>query len=107
MAIPADPIGGLSLEHLLDELGARKMTHLLVEPGVKLAQSFLRKNLADRVWIFRSPMLADAADALAAERIEYPMSGKLLLDGDELSEYLNPGSGVFYSLQKTVDLGSV
>lgn len=107
MTIPADPIGGLSLEHLLDKLGARKMTHLLVEPGVKLAQSFLRKNLADRVWIFRSPMRTEAADAPAAVRIDYPVSGRISLDGDELSEYLNPGSEVFYSLEGSVDIRSI
>ncbi len=67
-ALPIDPAGGLSLGHLLDELGVEKMTHLLVEPGVKLAQSFVWENLADRVWIFRSAIRAEAEDAPAAER---------------------------------------
>ena len=100
----SDSEGMLSLEHLLDELGARKMSHLLVEPGVKLAQSFLRRNLVDRVWIFRSPMRVDAPDAPEAAHFDYPMTGRIPLDGDELREYLNPGSGAFYSLQKSVDL---
>jgi diaminohydroxyphosphoribosylaminopyrimidine deaminase/5-amino-6-(5-phosphoribosylamino)uracil reductase len=105
-ALPADA-SGLSLGHLLDELGARKMTHLLVEPGVKLAESFLRQNLADRVWIFRSPIRVDARDAPAAAEIEFPMSEKISLDGDELCEFLNSGSPVFYSLEKSADLSLV
>jgi diaminohydroxyphosphoribosylaminopyrimidine deaminase/5-amino-6-(5-phosphoribosylamino)uracil reductase len=103
-ALPADAAGGLSLGHLLDELGTEKMTHLLVEPGVKLAESFLRQNLADRVWIFRSPIRADAGDAPAAAKIDFPMSGKISLDGDELCEFLNSGSPVFYSLERSADL---
>ena len=106
LGLPADAIGGRSLEHLLDELGARKITHLLVEPGVKMAQSFLRRNLADRVWIFRSPMRVDAADAPAAAHFDYPMVGRISLDGDELTEYLNPASKAFYSLQESADLGN-
>jgi len=102
--LPADAIGGLSLEHLLDELGARNMTHLLVEPGVKLAESFLRENLADRVWVFRSPMTVNAEDAPAAAHVDYPMSGMIGLSEDDLTEYLNPASPVFYSLQKSADL---
>jgi diaminohydroxyphosphoribosylaminopyrimidine deaminase / 5-amino-6-(5-phosphoribosylamino)uracil reductase len=101
--LPADAIGELSLEHLLDELGSRKMTHLLVEPGAKLAQSFLRRNLADRVWIFRSQTRADAADAPVAARVDYPITGMVNLDGDELTEYLNPAAKAFYSLRQSAD----
>jgi riboflavin biosynthesis pyrimidine reductase len=80
------------------------MTHLLVEPGVKLAESFLRENLADRVWVFRSPMTVNAEDAPAAAHVDYPMSGMIGLSEDDLTEYLNPASPVFYSLQKSADL---
>lgn len=98
--------GRLSLEQLLDELGRRGMTHLLVEPGAKLAESFLRQNLADRVWIFRSPKRAHAADpgALGAAQVDYPTTGKIALDGDQLTEYLNPQSPVFFSPSKSADL---
>ncbi|MGD0464484.1 MAG: bifunctional diaminohydroxyphosphoribosylaminopyrimidine deaminase/5-amino-6-(5-phosphoribosylamino)uracil reductase RibD [Tepidisphaeraceae bacterium] len=96
--------GLISLEHLLDELGGRGVTHLLVEPGVKLARSFLGQNLADRVWIFHSPMRLNAADAPAAMRVLYPTTGIVDLDGDELHEHLNPASAVFYSPQRSADL---
>jgi diaminohydroxyphosphoribosylaminopyrimidine deaminase / 5-amino-6-(5-phosphoribosylamino)uracil reductase len=102
--LPGDAIGELSLEHLLDELGSRKMTHLLVEPGTKLAQSFLRRNLADRVWIFRSPMRVDAADAPVAAHFDYPMTRRIAMDGDELTEFLNPSSAVFFSPRRSADL---
>jgi diaminohydroxyphosphoribosylaminopyrimidine deaminase/5-amino-6-(5-phosphoribosylamino)uracil reductase len=103
LPLRSDSEGMLSLEHLLDELGARKISHLLVEPGVKLAQSFLSRNLADRVWIFRSAMRVEVKDAPAAVHVDYPATGRIQIDGDELTEYLNPKSAVFYSLQSSVD----
>jgi diaminohydroxyphosphoribosylaminopyrimidine deaminase/5-amino-6-(5-phosphoribosylamino)uracil reductase len=101
--IPLRGDGHVSLEHLLDELGGRGLTHLLVEPGVKLARSFLGQNLADRVWVFHSPMRVNADDAPAAMRVLYPTTGIVDLDGDELHEHLNPGSAVFYSLERSAD----
>jgi diaminohydroxyphosphoribosylaminopyrimidine deaminase / 5-amino-6-(5-phosphoribosylamino)uracil reductase len=102
--VPLRGEGRISLEHLLDELGRRRVTHLLVEPGAKLARSFLGQSLADRVWIFHSPMRVNAIDAPAAMRVDYPTTGSIALDGDELSEHLNPGSAVFYSLEPSADL---
>jgi diaminohydroxyphosphoribosylaminopyrimidine deaminase / 5-amino-6-(5-phosphoribosylamino)uracil reductase len=93
----------LSLEHLLKDLGRRGMTHLLVEPGPKLAQSFLHQNLADRVWVFHSPRKAGAPDAPDAVGIDYPMTGSVPLDGDELREHLNPASSAFHCLAKSAD----
>jgi diaminohydroxyphosphoribosylaminopyrimidine deaminase / 5-amino-6-(5-phosphoribosylamino)uracil reductase len=94
----------ISLEHLLDELGRRGVTHLLVEPGVKLARSFLGQSLADRVWIFHSPLRVNAEDAPDAMRVIYPSTGIVELDGDELHEHLNPGSSVFYAMERSADL---
>jgi diaminohydroxyphosphoribosylaminopyrimidine deaminase/5-amino-6-(5-phosphoribosylamino)uracil reductase len=99
--------GRLSLDHLLDELGKRGLTHLLVEPGPTLAESFLRRSQADRVWITRSPKRVEAENAPKAARIDYPATGSVVLDGDELTEYLNPASSAFYSLQKSADLALV
>jgi diaminohydroxyphosphoribosylaminopyrimidine deaminase / 5-amino-6-(5-phosphoribosylamino)uracil reductase len=96
--------GRISLEHLLDDLGARGVTHLLVEPGAKLARSFLGQNLADRVWVFRSPLRINDEDAPAAMRVIYPSSGTVELNGDELSEYLNPESAVFFAMEPSADL---
>jgi diaminohydroxyphosphoribosylaminopyrimidine deaminase/5-amino-6-(5-phosphoribosylamino)uracil reductase len=101
--VPLRGEGRISLEHLLDELGRRSVTHLLVEPGAKLARSFLGQSLADRVWIFHSPLRVNANDAPVAMRVDYPTTGSIALDGDELSEHLNPGSAVFYSLESSAD----
>jgi diaminohydroxyphosphoribosylaminopyrimidine deaminase / 5-amino-6-(5-phosphoribosylamino)uracil reductase len=102
-SLPSERMGNLSLAALLDELGKKKFTHLLVEPGPTLARSFIDSNLADRVWIFRSPIRADAADAPAAVHIDYPVAAKISLDGDELREYLNPAGEAFYLLQKSAN----
>jgi diaminohydroxyphosphoribosylaminopyrimidine deaminase/5-amino-6-(5-phosphoribosylamino)uracil reductase len=107
VSLPTDDYGLLSLEHLLDELTTRGVTHLIVEPGVQLAQSFLRSNLADRVWIFQSPKRVDAEDAPAAAKIDYSMTGRVAIEGDELYEYLNPASPVFFSLRRSADLEMV
>jgi diaminohydroxyphosphoribosylaminopyrimidine deaminase/5-amino-6-(5-phosphoribosylamino)uracil reductase len=104
IALQEESGGGLSLEQLLDELGRRGMTHLLVESGAKLAGSFLGQNLADRVWIFRSPKRVDAENAPAAATVDYPKTGQIALDGDQLTEYLNPKSPAFFSLSTSADL---
>ncbi|MGA2440773.1 MAG: bifunctional diaminohydroxyphosphoribosylaminopyrimidine deaminase/5-amino-6-(5-phosphoribosylamino)uracil reductase RibD, partial [Tepidisphaeraceae bacterium] len=88
LPLGVDTDGRLSLDDLLDELGKRGLTHLLVEPGPALAESFLRKNLADRVWIFRSPKRVGPEKSPEAATIDYPATGNVVLDGDELTEYL-------------------
>jgi diaminohydroxyphosphoribosylaminopyrimidine deaminase / 5-amino-6-(5-phosphoribosylamino)uracil reductase len=102
--IPLRGQGRISLEHLLDELGGRGVTHLVVEPGAKLARSFLGQNLADRIWIFHSPLRVNAEDAPDAMRVMYPTTGVVDLNGDELHEHLNPGSSAFYAMEKSADL---
>jgi diaminohydroxyphosphoribosylaminopyrimidine deaminase/5-amino-6-(5-phosphoribosylamino)uracil reductase len=99
--------GRLSLDDLLDKLGKRGLTHLLVEPGPTLAESFLRRNLADRVWIFRSPKRIGPEKSPEAAKIDYPATGSVPLDGDELTEYLNPVGSAFYARQKSADLAMV
>jgi diaminohydroxyphosphoribosylaminopyrimidine deaminase/5-amino-6-(5-phosphoribosylamino)uracil reductase len=103
LALPVDGAGGLSLKDLLAELGSRRISHLLVEPGGRVAESFLGEGLADRVWISRSPKAVDAADAPAAARIDYPAAGSMSIEGDELSEYLNPQSPAFFALEESAD----
>ena len=56
MALPAEDDERLSLADLLDELGRRPITHLLVEPGTTLGPGFLREDVADRIWVFRAPI---------------------------------------------------
>lgn len=49
--------GRLNLEAMLDELGARRVTSVLVEGGATLAASLLKGGLVDRVVLYYSPML--------------------------------------------------
>ena len=102
--LPVDQSGQLSLPHLLADLGRQSVTHLLVEPGPTLAESFLTQTLADRVWLIRSPRPIGDAAAPAAQLVSYPVSGETDLEGDRLTEHLNPGSAVFYTLAPSADL---
>jgi len=109
MPIGADPELGpdatinLCLPAVLDDLGRRSITHLLVEPGPTLAASFLRSNLADRVWVFHSPKRLDAPTAADAPEVTYPTVGQATLDGDSLIEYLNSASPAFFAPAQSAD----
>lgn len=57
---------GLALGELLDELGRRGMTNLMVEGGAAVLDSFFRERLVDRVAVFVAPeMSGDASLATA------------------------------------------
>lgn len=96
--------GQLDLKQMLVDLYEQGVTHLLVEPGPTLAKSFLDQNLADRVWIFCSPKVIEGHDAPSAPIVDYPASGQLILDDDQLTEYLNRASPAFVCLQASPDL---
>jgi diaminohydroxyphosphoribosylaminopyrimidine deaminase / 5-amino-6-(5-phosphoribosylamino)uracil reductase len=95
--------GSLLLSHLLDDLGGRGVSNLLVEAGPTLAASFLQQSLADRVWIFRSPKRIEDPTALDAMTMEWPATGQISLAGDRLTEYLNPLSPVFFAMERSAD----
>jgi len=48
---------GIDLGALLEELGRREWTHLLVEGGRGVISSFLREGLADELMVFVAPLL--------------------------------------------------
>ena len=54
LELPRGP-GGIDLGGLLDELGRRQWTYLLVEGGEKVLRSFLYGGLADEMVVFISP----------------------------------------------------
>jgi diaminohydroxyphosphoribosylaminopyrimidine deaminase/5-amino-6-(5-phosphoribosylamino)uracil reductase len=56
--------GGVSLAALLDELGRRQWTHLLVEGGRAVLGAFLRQKLADELLVFIAPKLLGGAASL-------------------------------------------
>jgi diaminohydroxyphosphoribosylaminopyrimidine deaminase/5-amino-6-(5-phosphoribosylamino)uracil reductase len=55
--------GRVSLAGLLDELGRRQMTNVLVEGGAELLGAFFDDQLADEVVVFVSPQLIGGAAA--------------------------------------------
>jgi diaminohydroxyphosphoribosylaminopyrimidine deaminase/5-amino-6-(5-phosphoribosylamino)uracil reductase len=81
------------------------LTHLLVEPGPTLARSFLETDLVDRVWIFSSSAALNEASAPSAMAIpeHYVRTGALNVQGDLLTEYLDPRGSVFFACQPSAD----
>ena len=60
LRVPSAP---LSLRGVLEDLGARGMSRVLVEGGARVLGSFLAAGLVDRVMIFVSPRILASADA--------------------------------------------
>lgn len=104
LALPTDANQRVSFPAVLEELGRRSVTHLLVEPGPTLARTLLEGGFADRVWVFRSPHSIGASDAPTAPTVPYPSSGNVELQGDQLTEYLNPSDGCFFANRPSADL---
>jgi riboflavin biosynthesis pyrimidine reductase len=90
---------------LLAKLGKMKLTHLLVEPGPRLAATFLQQNLADRVWVIRSPRPLNEPDAPRAIAVPFPATASRTMDDDLLSEHLNPASPVFFHAAPSPEFG--
>jgi len=84
---------GIDIGSLLDECGRRGMHDLLVEPGPKLLESFLRGGLWDRIWVIRSSnalgtgLAGDPQGSLPAG----PVVRKLDLGGD-FATLVSPGA---------------
>jgi diaminohydroxyphosphoribosylaminopyrimidine deaminase / 5-amino-6-(5-phosphoribosylamino)uracil reductase len=86
--------------------GHPPITHLLVEPGPTLASAFFAEtDLVDRVWVFRSPRTVHAATAPDATPVpaNFVQSGRLDLDGDTLTEYLNSDSPTYAATEPSAD----
>lgn len=60
------PPGRVGLGGLLDELGRRRMTNVLVEGGGEALGGFFDAGLVDRVMIFVAPLIIGGADATPA-----------------------------------------
>jgi diaminohydroxyphosphoribosylaminopyrimidine deaminase/5-amino-6-(5-phosphoribosylamino)uracil reductase len=66
LAVPPDKSGEIDLKHLLQSLGERHISSLLVEGGSKVITSFLRQKLADKVVVAIAPrILGRGMDAVA------------------------------------------
>jgi len=95
-----------SIEEILADAHARRITHLLVEPGPALAGIFFEGGWVDRLWVFQSPQSIDDPIAPAAAEIpgDYRTTGSLEFKGDRLTEFLNPNSAVFFEAATSADL---
>ena len=62
--------GGVDLEALLNELGRRRWTHLLVEGGAAVLGSFIKAALADELLVFICPARAAAGAAAVLPRFD-------------------------------------
>lgn len=63
LRLPADPFGRVDLAALLDALGAREITDLLVEGGAAVHGAFLDERLAQRLAAFIAPKLVGGSEA--------------------------------------------
>ncbi len=63
----AEEAGRVAIPALLDELGSRQWTHLLVEGGPTVLDSVVRAGLADELMVYVSPQRVAGQDNLAAE----------------------------------------
>jgi diaminohydroxyphosphoribosylaminopyrimidine deaminase/5-amino-6-(5-phosphoribosylamino)uracil reductase len=91
------------LEQVLQDLGQRGVTHLLVEGGPEVARSFLEQGLADRAWVFQSPQTLDSPAAPDAPVLTMPAIADARVDGDRVTEHLNTASPVFFDARPSVD----
>lgn len=68
---------GLDLNNLLDRAGQRGITSILVEGGRRLTTSFLKRNLADKLYVMIAPMIIgsgiDAVGELGIRRLSQAM----------------------------------
>lgn len=69
LALPAKD-GLLGLAELLDELGRRQWTYLLVEGGARVHRSFIEQGLADELLVFVSPAGLDGRNLPLLPRLD-------------------------------------
>ncbi|HEY1683484.1 MAG TPA: bifunctional diaminohydroxyphosphoribosylaminopyrimidine deaminase/5-amino-6-(5-phosphoribosylamino)uracil reductase RibD [Tepidisphaeraceae bacterium] len=104
-ALGAELIAVSSLGQVIADWHRRRFTHVLVEPGSALARAFFAANYADRLWVITSPKELQSSIAPSASPIPgyFHATGKVSLQGDELVEYLNTQSPVFFSPEISAD----
>ncbi|MGA2583669.1 MAG: bifunctional diaminohydroxyphosphoribosylaminopyrimidine deaminase/5-amino-6-(5-phosphoribosylamino)uracil reductase RibD [Tepidisphaeraceae bacterium] len=101
--VVTDAHGHVSLAQVLNDLGGRNVTHVMVEPGPILAAAFLRDNLADRAWIFESSKNVPEKSARDAIDLQFVTVGEADFEADRFSERLNPKSECFFSAVNSAD----
>jgi len=89
--------GHVNFPEVLRWLGEAKCSHLLVEPGPRLARALISKGLVDRIWVIQSPKPLAEIGAPHAPDIPWPATGTRRVGEDTLGEYLNPDSPCFFT----------
>jgi diaminohydroxyphosphoribosylaminopyrimidine deaminase / 5-amino-6-(5-phosphoribosylamino)uracil reductase len=74
VAFVADHAAGLDLKAVLEELHRRSVLSVLVESGSRLSASFVRQQLADKLYLFIAPKLfgSDALSSFAPLGVSIP-----------------------------------
>ncbi len=87
--VAPDAQGRPDLRAVLAELAQRGITRLLVEGGTAVENAFLAQGLADRLEIFRAPVMAgeDGRPAPDFPLGKYVLSGRRVLGSDVLESY--------------------
>ena len=62
LPLPANPKGRVNLPALLDNLGKRQWTHLLVEGGGEVLRAFIEDGLADELEVYVAPKTVGDTD---------------------------------------------
>ena len=103
--LDAGPTGRLSLAAATWHLGSLGADHILIEPGPTLARGGFDENVADRLWVIRSPTTVGDVTAPRAAAVPdaYVPVGHVDLDGDVLTEYLNTRSPAFFAAVPSAD----
>lgn len=80
--------GRLDLKKVLGVLAQQGVTRLMVEGGPTVAASFLKSDLVDEAFLFRSPkeIGADGIDALDGMKLESLMDNMALFTSEEIGE---------------------
>lgn len=99
---------GLDLPYVLNELGSRDISGVLVEGGGGTARSFLEKNLVNKMTLFYAPKLigADGIPMIGAMRISKMAEAlrfsvsEVGMFGDDVAVTLYPKDEVLGSMEK-------
>jgi diaminohydroxyphosphoribosylaminopyrimidine deaminase/5-amino-6-(5-phosphoribosylamino)uracil reductase len=77
LILPKNAAGRVCLSSLLDELGKREITSLLVEGGMTVLQSFFQENVVDKVQVYLAPVfIGTLPKKIRLENIDIETLGK-------------------------------
>ncbi len=98
-------LGIHTVDDLLLSLSGQGVSHLLVEPGPTLARSLFGAGLVDRLWLLDCQISVNDASAPGAAAVppQFVQTGTRDFHGDQLREYLNPNSSVYFAPEPSAD----